>query len=226
MAAMSGPDMILLARIYARDADTVDPAFTDANYYTFLDQAQQDYGSFYPNELVSSLGSQAFASGAEFTTYATAGLQVRNLVRAEINATGALRGAELEKISVPMARRLQEVEAESGTPRMWAAERLANTDSDWTVYTVPIPSGSTTIKFWGALYPGPLSTIAFCDYGEAAARVICRMAGMEVAKVLGQDPGYIQSVASGLPDLIRNHALRMLADYRPQSPPAVPRPQT
>lgn len=219
MPAITDVDILDLARTYSRDKDPVDQGLSDTEMYSLLDQAMQDYSSFYPQDAVTELSTLTLSSGAEATSFLPTGNpNVRNLVRCEISSSG--RAAELERITVGAARRLQEVEAETGTPRMWAAERLpgsASQGNDWVIYTVPIPSGSTVLKFWATLYPTALLTMGFCVYGETAARIVARMAGIEAAKILGQDPGYIQSVAAGLPELIRNHALREMADNRPRS---------
>lgn len=201
MASLTRSDARTLARYIAQD-DGTNPAVSDAEVNTYLEEARQWYGSTFPDDVVAQAGSL----GAPLTDEMT--LSTSSAVFRTIDfAYNATTGAALEKSEYPLlyANNTAQYLADStyGDPTSFAVYRLSDTTWKVAFYPKQDPANGVQVTLFGHSELEPMSADGDAlRFGNHGSRVIARLAALEMARAAGRPDDFLADIAAQLPERV------------------------
>lgn len=201
MASLIRSEARTLARYIAQDEGT-NPAVSDTEVNTYLEEARQWYGSTFPEDVVA----QATAFGAPIADEQT--ITTSTAVFRTIDfAYNASTGKPLDKMEYPLLIQKQQADKLAlvgyGDATSFAVYRV--NDTDWKVATHPRmdPANTENINLFGHAELEPMTLDANpVRFGNHGSRVIARLAALEMARAAGRPDDFLADIASQLPERV------------------------
>lgn len=201
MASLIRSEARTLARYIAQDEGT-NPAVSDTEVNTYLEEARQWYGSTFPEDVMLQAGVITFTLASPEATLTTSTAVFRDLSYA-YNATTGEPMEKTDNVLLSEKLMLNAVTAQdTGNAKVWGCMRV--NDTDWTVFTYPqltVPSNNVVI--WGHAELEPMTLDANpVRFGNHGSRVIARLAALEMARAAGRPDDFLADIASQLPERV------------------------
>lgn len=215
---LTGTQILAAARYWAQDQSSTNPAVSDADGLLRLNDRLvwwQNNVDVRPKTLSATTTGLTFAAG-DVSKVVANDLGIVNILSAHQMGTAAITyplGRRLKRESVETiydAYNLRpggDVQRGAGEIQAWAAELDQTQQDDWRVFIYPAANDTlyVTLRVSMDNTLGALSDTA--DVSPAAARVIARLVGYDMAGVQKQnDPNYLEWIMSGVPAEIRAKA--------------------
>lgn len=217
-----------LARLYAVDTDSTDPALTDAQWNLMLDTAYLDYARTYPEQFSKSssspLATVALVTG-QYVYDVTVGAGVIEFTGAVLH-TGSVQTTPIERADFDELRRLANTEALSSTtpyPRSWGVRRITDTTCQFCVYPAPGTSAAgKSVYVFGYAEPAlPTSDATTYPYtADSEVMWIARLAAIRGASIMGRNGEFIDRLWSDLPQKMQLSMRKHESFKRPNVKPA------
>jgi hypothetical protein len=187
-------------RLHVRDVSSTSPGLSDSNINSLLDRALFRYASIMD-------GDETLFTSATATLNAGSDSVSVSFTKTPLNVEAVyLSGLKkLTKRTLPLILLTRaEGPDDTGEPSFYAIEAGGSRDS-WTVYFDLKAQTSYTVVLWYRKEPTAFSgDSATCPFGDQAGYIISTMAQVDAARILGRPQPFIDNIAAGLPDAIRD----------------------
>lgn len=217
-----------LARLYAVDTDTTDPALSNSEWNSLINTAYLDYARMYPEQFSTSATSPMAA------VTLTQGEYVYDVTTAAgvIEFTGAVNMSSATDAVGPLDRSdftelywlsFKEGAASGTYPSRWGVRRINDTLHQFVVYPAPgAPATNKQVYVFGYKEPAQLSSDSstFAGIADSEVKWIARLAAIRGAGVIGRSQEFVDRLWSDLPEKMRLSWRKHESFKRPYSKPS------
>jgi hypothetical protein len=201
------------ARTYARElaqdeggaiSDTTVLNILNEMMYLWVSEASPRITIYAPSDL-----STSFGSANQYVKEVTTSTMADVLYAMSVTAAGGVYGAPMERVEMDEMLRLHAADtSDSDTPTKWAIQRVHRPSTDtagdvgnFNLFIHPRSNGSAFVALALREWPIALSGSSnVLDVSDEEARIIARLVAIEIARLIGKDPGFIEGIARMMPD--------------------------